>query len=101
MKEQNEKHASKLGQDIACIEVDLKEVETRNLFRMSFTVSCTHTGFPHGRGKQGLYPEDPLNSSVHYESIPGTNINEGIEGEGETPSSLSTLVFLGDSTLIH
>ena len=65
LKEQNEKHGSKLGQDIACIEVDLKEVETMNLFRMSSIVSCTHIGFPYRRGKQGLYPEDPLNSSVH------------------------------------
>ena len=78
LKEQKEKHASKLVQDIACLEADLKEVETRNLFRTSSTVSCTHTDFPHGRGKQGLCPEDPLNSSVHYKSIPGSNVNEAI-----------------------
>lgn len=76
LKEQKEKHTSKLVQDIACLEADLKEVETRNSLRTSSTVACTHTGFPHGIGKWGLRPEDPMNSSVHCKSITGSNVNE-------------------------
>lgn len=78
LKEQKEKHAAKLVQDIACLEADLNEVETKNLLKMTSTVSCIRTDFAHGRGKQCLCPEGPMNPSVHYKSIAGSNVNEKI-----------------------
>ena len=42
MKEQKQKHATKLGEDIRCLEVDIGEVERRTAPNKSLLLSCSH-----------------------------------------------------------
>ncbi|GMH22666.1 hypothetical protein Nepgr_024509 [Nepenthes gracilis] len=60
MKEQKQKHASKLEEDIRCIENDSKEVEKRHLMKKSLILPCSHKETLIERGKMFLHIGDVL-----------------------------------------
>ncbi|XP_021757615.1 protein SPA1-RELATED 2-like isoform X1 [Chenopodium quinoa] len=59
VKDQKQKHASKLVEDLGCIDSDIKELEKRHLLKKSMTATCSgEEGLLHARERGFLYHGD-------------------------------------------
>ncbi|GAB4834528.1 hypothetical protein Ancab_032786 [Ancistrocladus abbreviatus] len=68
IKEQKQKHASKLEEDIRCIEADIKEVVKRNLLQESLIMSSLCENTHNERGKMFLQSGDVQSSPLSKRS---------------------------------
>ncbi|XP_042480647.1 protein SUPPRESSOR OF PHYA-105 1-like isoform X2 [Macadamia integrifolia] len=74
LKEQKQKQASKLGEDIGCLEADIQEIEKRNLSRTTNALSQTLKESTSAR--EFGFLKEPLCSVALYRSSPTSNKNE-------------------------
>ncbi|KAK9280683.1 hypothetical protein L1049_014381 [Liquidambar formosana] len=75
MKEKKQRHASKLVEDLGCLEADIKEVERRNLLRTSSVPSWKHEDVSNARERE-IHLEDPVSSCVLSRPFSVSNSNE-------------------------
>jgi len=62
MKEQKQRHASKLVEDLGCIEADISELEKRHLLRKNASLNWSHEDLSYAREKGFLYSVEELSN---------------------------------------
>lgn len=72
LNEQKQKHASKLVEDIRCLEADIEEVERRNCSKKLPVRTCLETGFPNAR-EHTFEDKEPSSSEVLSQLSPSSS----------------------------
>jgi protein suppressor of PHYA-105 1 len=75
LKEEKHQHASKLAEEISCLEADIEEVEKRRTLKNSLVHSCLHNDSL-GRKETMFYHKEPLSLDALSGSPPISNTNE-------------------------
>ncbi|KAF8413287.1 hypothetical protein HHK36_001263 [Tetracentron sinense] len=73
--ERKQKHASKLVEQIGCLEADIKEVKRRHLPRTTLVRSWSQKDFNNAR-EERLFLKEPFGSEVPSRLSPVSNMNE-------------------------